>query len=103
GTPADDAILQNALAFVDRLQNFSPGRVLRNFYDGGFIFIRGDSVRNKAGIAGIDHAGTTYDASDGSTTADGLTVMLLCGRPLDHPRVAAALGWLRGHEEFGKQ
>jgi hypothetical protein len=51
-------------------------------------------VRNKAGVAGKVLAGRKRFVSYGSTTADGLRALLLCGRPSAAPRVAAARGWL---------
>ena len=39
-----------------RCQNYpeSPGDADPEFDDGGFFFLPGDAVQNKAGIAGID-------------------------------------------------
>ena len=65
--------------------------------DGGFYFIYDDPVRNKAGVRGQDAAGRPRFASYGSTTADGLRALLLCGRPADDPRARAARGWLVAH------
>lgn len=97
GATANDPAIQNALKFIKRCQNYSdkPDAADNPFDDGGFFFIQGDSVRNKAGSIGIDQLGTTRFSSYGSTTADGLRALLDCGLPLNHPRVAAALRWLK--------
>src|SRR5262249_19120695 len=87
----NDPAVRKALLFIERCQNFGDEPA---FDDGGFHFIYDDAVRNKAGVAGTDPQGRDRFASYGSTTADGLRVLLLCGLPLDHPRVAAAKGWL---------
>ncbi|MBI2823600.1 MAG: hypothetical protein HYX69_02790 [Planctomycetia bacterium] len=99
GVGPDDASVQKALSFVRRCQNHAedPAAADAQFADGGFFFIQGDDVRNKAGVAGTDSAGNTRFASYGSATADGLRAMLLCGRTGDDPRVAAAWRWLPAH------
>jgi squalene-hopene/tetraprenyl-beta-curcumene cyclase len=99
GVPADDPAIQRALAFVERCQNFSDDPDARDerLDDGGFHFIDGDPVRNKAGVAGTDRAGRTRFASYGSATADGLRALVLCGLPPDDPRVVAAWAWLERH------
>jgi squalene-hopene/tetraprenyl-beta-curcumene cyclase len=79
----DGPAFARALRFVERCQNFEPG-------DGGFFFSPTDPVRNKAG-GSVD--GTRFH-SYGSATADGLRALLRCGLAVDHPRVAAARGWL---------
>ncbi len=99
GIPANDSILQKALVFIQRCQNYSddPEHSDPAFDDGGFFFIYDDPVRNKAGMAGKDRRGRARFYSYGSTTADGLRALLACGLPLDHPRVVAARGWLAKH------
>jgi hypothetical protein len=62
-----------ASQFVRRCQND----------DGGFHFIYDDPVRNKAGTAKADPL--TFH-SYGSTTADGLRALRLCGLPTDSAR-----------------
>jgi squalene-hopene/tetraprenyl-beta-curcumene cyclase len=96
GCPPDDPAFTKALTFVTRCQNDAddPGQRDPVFDDGGFYFIYDDAERNKAGLAGTDRTGRPRFASYGSMTADGLRGLLACGLPLDHPRVAAAFGWL---------
>ncbi len=98
GRPADDPALRKALVFVERCQNFAApaDRSQPLFDDGGFFFIRGDTDRNKAGVAGKDAAGRERYFSYGSTTADGLCCLLACG-VRDGPRVSAARNWLERH------
>ncbi|HKB42018.1 MAG TPA: prenyltransferase/squalene oxidase repeat-containing protein [Gemmataceae bacterium] len=97
GRPADDPSLRKALVFVERCQNFaSADRPQPRFDDGGFFFIRGDTDRNKAGVAGKDAAGRERYYSYGSTTADGLCCLLACG-VRDGPRVSVARSWLERH------
>jgi len=83
----------DALAFLFRMQNYAEELTLLD--DGGFFFIDGDPVRNKAGMSSSKER--RYH-SYGSATADGLRGMLLCGLADDHPRVAAAKRWL--HDNF---
>lgn len=97
--PAADPAYRQALIFVKRCQNFpdEPRRADPRFDDGGFFFIPGDRLQNKAGVAGTDRFGRTRFHSYGTMTADGLRALLRCGLPADHPRVAAARKWLEGH------
>jgi len=96
GSKTDDPAIHKALTFIQRCQNYTDDPKLREeaFDDGGFFFIYDDPVRNKAGTLGKDGKGRERYASYGSTTADGLRSLLLCGRPLDDPRVATARTWL---------
>jgi hypothetical protein len=96
---ADDPTLRKALVFVERCQNYGPEPDRRDpvFDDGGFFFIYDDPVRNKAGVAGKDREGRDRFASYGSTSADGLRALLLCGETRDAPRVVAARTWLQTH------
>ena len=97
--PLDDPIYEKALTFVKRCQNFNdvPAQGDPLYDDGGFFFIPGDPVQNKAGIAGTDKWGRRRFRSYGTMTADGLRALIRCGLPLDHPRVAAARRWLEMH------
>jgi squalene-hopene/tetraprenyl-beta-curcumene cyclase len=97
-TPSESAVAK-ALTFVERCQNFRLSAPLADdrFNDGGFFFIYDDPVRNKAGAAGQDSTGALRFISYGSMTADGLRALLLCGLPLDYPRVLAARKWLFTH------
>jgi squalene-hopene/tetraprenyl-beta-curcumene cyclase len=72
-------VVAAARVFVRRCQND----------DGGFHFIYDDPVRNKAGIDGRDPLAFH---SYGSTTADGLLALDLCGLDMQ-----AARGWLMKH------
>jgi squalene-hopene/tetraprenyl-beta-curcumene cyclase len=93
---ADDPAWRQALAFVERCQNYSdePSAGDAAFDDGGFFFMPGDPAQNKAGPAGRDRHGRLRFRSYGTMTADGLRCLLRCGLAPDHPRVAAARGWL---------
>lgn len=77
----DEETARRAAVFVRCCQND----------DGGFHFIYDDPVRNKAGMAS-SHPLTFH--SYGSTTADGLRVLVLCGFPVDSERRAGARRWL---------
>ena len=83
-----------ARPFVEQCQNFAAAEAC-GFDDGGFIFAPGDPVRNKAGLAGRDPSGRTRFRSYGSATGDGYLALRGCGLAVDHPRVGAALSWLR--------
>jgi squalene-hopene/tetraprenyl-beta-curcumene cyclase len=103
GAPADDPAVQKGLVFVRRCQNFSADKgSAEKFDDGGFFFIQGDALRNKAGVSGTDAAGRQRYASYGSTTADGLSAMLMFPTPQDQPRIAAAWDWFAKHGAVGK-
>ena len=95
-TPADDQGYRDALIFVQRCQNFAdkPEQADAAFDDGGFFFIPGDAVQNKAGIAGNDRFGRERYHSYGTMTADGIRALLRCGLLADSPRVVAARTWL---------
>ena len=80
----DKEVYEKALVFVRRCQN----------EDGGFHFIYDDPVRNKAGVAEQTPGQPPRFHSYGSTTADGLRSLILCGEP-DKDRVAAAKKWLQ--------
>jgi Prenyltransferase and squalene oxidase repeat len=95
--PADDPAFQQARVFVERCQNFANDHPDPAVDDGGFFFIQDDPVRNKAGAAGRDVTGRQRFHSYGSTTADGLRALLLCGLPADHVRVTQARAWLTAH------
>jgi hypothetical protein len=90
------AKLADARPFIESCQNFAAVPA-SEFDDGGFVFAPDDSVRNKAGAAGRDTAGRARYHSYGSATCDGLLALDVCGLPHDHPRMAAAAGWLRQH------
>jgi hypothetical protein len=94
--PVNDPTYGEILTFVQRCQNFSddPDRSDPKYDDGGFFFIPGDPVQNKAGVAGKDRFGRERYLSYGSMTADGLRALIRCGLPLNHPRVVAAQRWL---------
>ncbi|MBN9121890.1 MAG: terpene cyclase/mutase family protein [Planctomycetes bacterium] len=77
----DAEVYRAAAVFVRRCQNA----------DGGFHFIYDDPTRNKAGVANTDPP--TFH-SYGSTTADGLRALALCGDPTDKDRLDAARKWL---------
>ncbi len=99
GVAPDDPRWREILGFVMRCQNFadSPGQRDPAFDDGGFFFSPSDAARNKPGSAGLDRFGRERYFSYGSMTCDGLRALIRSGLPADHPRVAAALGWLGRH------
>lgn len=96
GFSAGDPAFRKARTFVERCQNFNddPARFDPAFDDGGFFFSNDDPGRNKAGAAGEDRNGRPRFTSYGSTTADGLLALPLCGVPVEHARVRAARRWL---------
>lgn len=93
GVPASDPAFAAARVFVQRQQNYSEGKP-GPVDDGGFFFVPGDEVRNKAGSADVASPVVRFH-SYGTMTADGLRSLLRCGEPLDGPRASAALRWLR--------
>jgi Prenyltransferase and squalene oxidase repeat len=99
GCGPDDPAIRKARTFVLRCQNFAEGpqRQDPKYDDGGFFFILGDAVRNKAGVAGRDAAGRERFNSYGSATADGLRALLMCGAEGDSARMKAARHWLDTH------
>lgn len=98
GMAADDPAIRKALRYVSRCQNFpAVSSNVGPFDDGGFHFMLGDPVRNKAGAVGVDADGRTRFASYGSATADGVRAFALAGVPADDPRAMAAWQWMRDH------
>lgn len=93
---SDDPVLQDALRFVMRCQNYADDPNARNerFDDGGFFFTPNDPATNKAGPAGVDRFGRARFHSYGGMTCDGVRALLACGLPSDHPRVVAARRWI---------
>jgi len=95
GTSAQDLAIRRARMFVFRCQNFNDdGGGDPDYDDGGFFLTPTNEAQNKAGMAGVDHAGRRRFHSYGSATADGLRALIRCGLPMDHPRVIAARRWL---------
>ena len=97
--PPDDPAFGAALRFVERCQNYEEDTRKRHpgLDDGGFFFVPGDALQNKAGIAGKDARGRERYHSYGTMTADGVRVLIRCGLHRDHPRVTAARHWLERH------
>jgi hypothetical protein len=103
---SDKAVYEKAAMFVRRCQNHNPFQHLRwlpespgypqvsRHLDGGFHFIYDDPVRNKAGVAEQPEGKPAVFHSYGSTTADGLRALRLCGFDEDHNRVWSAVEWL---------
>jgi hypothetical protein len=104
GADRHDPAVDKARRFVQRLQNYphGPSGADAALDDGGFFFILGDAVRNKAGAAGRDSHGVERFHSYGSATADGLRALLLCGADFNSPRAAAARSWLDKHFQPGR-
>jgi hypothetical protein len=93
----DEKTAKIAAIFVRRCQNWpllapheSPF-IWSRFIDGGFHFIYDDPTRNKAGVAN-DKPQVFH--SYGSTTADGLRALRLCGQAEDDAREWGAIEWL---------
>lgn len=86
-----------AAIFVRRCQNWSLAKSgdAAKVLDGGFHFIYDDPVRNKAGVASQQGPDEMQGFNSyGSTTADGLRALVLCGLPDDAERIRAAENWL---------
>jgi hypothetical protein len=83
----DPKVLGPARRFVETCQNG----------DGGFHFIYDDPIRNKAGASGAGPDGRPRFHSYGSTTADGVRALLLCGVKPGDPKVVAGRDWLVKH------
>ncbi len=98
GLGADDPVIEDALRFVERCQNFAEGAQRDPLHDdGGFFFTPTNAAQNKAGAAGADRHGVMRYHSYGTATADGLRALVRCGVPPGHPRVLAARAWLERH------
>ncbi|HZS07343.1 MAG TPA: prenyltransferase/squalene oxidase repeat-containing protein [Blastocatellia bacterium] len=82
GVPASDPVMARALAYLERSQN--P--------DGGFYFSPVTPEINKAGQSSDGRV-----ASYGTATADGVLALRAAGIPDADPRIAKALGWLKGN------
>jgi hypothetical protein len=104
----DETTAKSAAVFVRRCQNWHPrypetwlperpppGE--EPFRDGGFHFIYDDPVRNKAGVSPKDSPESGRFYSYGSTTADGLRALRLCGLHEDEDRRWGAVEWLWRH------
>ena len=87
-----DPAMRAAAVFVRRQQN--P--------DGGFFFVPGDEVRNKAGAVDLAAPAMRFH-SYGSMTADGLRSLLQCSSPeTDGKAILSAASWLSDRFEPGK-
>jgi hypothetical protein len=97
GIERKDPAWQAALTFVKKCQNFTddPDKADPQFDDGGFFFMPGDALQNKAGLAGKDRFGRERYNSYGTMSGDGLRALLQCGLKPDHPRIVAAKKWLQ--------
>jgi hypothetical protein len=87
-----------AIIFVSNCQNFDhlvTPLPWERFLDGGFFFIYDDPVRNKAGLISKEREDwPQLFHSYGSTTADGLRALDLCGISDTLYRKEAAERWL---------
>lgn len=94
GVAENDSRIDEIRQFIFRCQNYErePAKSTK-FDDGGFIFSPTDLIRNKTGSDEL-HAKTPRFHSYGSTTADGLHALRLCGLEMEHPRIVAARNWL---------
>ena len=104
GVPITDPAMGKALRFVERCQNAPPSADAADptMDDGGFFFSPALADSNKAGEAGEDRHGRRRFRSYGSMTADGVRALVRLGRPIEHPRVVAAAGWLSEHFEAAR-
>lgn len=84
GVTPRDITIQRGAKFVERLQNS----------DGGFFFVHGDDVRNKAGRrkGAIDQRNEFL--SYGSATADGLRALRACGYGWSSRCFPPAMNWI---------
>lgn len=83
--------LAKARRFAQRCQNFGRDR---RWDDGGFFFTTVNAAQNKAdGVT--DPKGRTRFRSYGTTTADGLRLLLALKTPPSDARVRSAVRWLR--------
>lgn len=104
---ADPALCKAAAVFVRRCQNAQPPprpgqpNPWDKHNDGGFHFIYDDPTRNKAGLVPKEQPfWPQLLYSYGSTTADGLHTLTLCGDPADQADARSrVLGgtWLTKH------
>lgn len=94
-SPRYKRMIEAALRFAEKCQNHNSGD--NRFDDGGFFFNPADDARNKGGAAGTDKHGYARFHSSGSSTADGLRVLLRCHLSKQDPRVIAARDWLFEH------
>ena len=92
GIPVGDSRINQIYEFVCRCQNIRNAAGMPAG-DGGFFFSPTDTLRNKAGeIESKPHQ--QIFPSYGSTTADGLRALRLCGQHENSPRIKAARRWL---------
>lgn len=101
---ADKTVFDKALTFVNRCQNYTPPLFCSmppRHLDGGFFFIYDDPVRNKAGSLDQPPAKPERFHSYGSTTADGLRALQLCGNEESADRTSMAKWWLQSHFRAG--
>ncbi|MCX8138843.1 MAG: hypothetical protein N3E46_04090 [Gemmataceae bacterium] len=107
----DTATARKALVFIRRMQNWGS-EVPSHVRDGGFRFVPGDPVRNKAGLANPPLSTSSASSqpagpgfpSYGSMTADGYRALALCHKVQatdpqlqDDARLRAAADWLLRH------
>lgn len=92
---ADSRTVKLARRFLFKCQGVREGadEATQALLDGGFSFTPRES---KAGMEVLENDDVVYP-SYGSTTADGLRTLLHLGLASDHPRVKAAVDWLRQH------
>lgn len=99
GVKADDPVMQNALKFVTRCQNYSETNDQKwAGNDGGFAYGPSDD-RNGESFAGsyTDDAGVRRLRSMGTMTYAGLKSMIYAGVSKDDPRVRAAWSWINNN------
>ena len=96
GVSKDDPVMQNAIKFVTRCQNFSEANDQSwAGNDGGFAYGPSDDRQGES-FAGsyTDSAGKRRLHSMGSMTYAGLKSMIYAGLTKDDPRVRAAWQWV---------
>ncbi|QDU61498.1 hypothetical protein Pan216_23590 [Planctomycetes bacterium Pan216] len=96
GLPSEDPLWAKTRRFVEHCQNHAQDSE-DTVDNGGFFFMPGDVVRNKAGQRPSGAGEERRFVSYGSATADGLRALLRCGASTDDPRVLAARTWLEKH------
>jgi squalene-hopene/tetraprenyl-beta-curcumene cyclase len=99
GLKPDDAAYQNAVKFINRLQNHSEtNRAPWAGDDGGFIYNPGRTGEGSSAAGEYASAdGRRLLRSYGSMTYAGLKSMVYAGLTKDDPRVKAAWDWVRSN------
>lgn len=99
GVPKDDPVIQKAITFVSRCQNYSETNDQKwAGNDGGFAYGPSDDRQGES-FAGsyTDESGERRLRSMGTMTYAGLKSLIYAGVSKDDPRVRAAWGWVNNN------